>query len=68
MENLDLRILISQQGIRYKDIADEMNISREWLSRLMRFPLSTENRLRILRAVEKLKGAENDADRRIHGE
>ena len=26
MENLDIRILVSEKGLKYKDIADEMNV------------------------------------------
>lgn len=61
MKNLDIRILVSEKGLKYKDIADELNISREWLSRLMRDQLTIDNRVRILGAIEKLtRGAESN--------
>ena len=61
MKNLDIRILVSENRLTYKDIADEMNISREWLSRLMRNDLSVKNRVRILQAIGRLmKGADQD--------
>ena len=54
MKNLDIRLMISDKGLKYKDIADEMNISAEWLSRLMRYDLTLENKVRILSAIERL--------------
>lgn len=64
MNNLDIRMLVSDHGLKYKDIADEMNICRQHLSRLMREPLSVDNKIRVLRAIERLtNGGENyDAD------
>ena len=60
MKNIDVRVLVSESGLTYKEIAAELNISPEWLSRLMRYTLSAENKARITAAVEKLKGAESD--------
>ena len=61
MKNLDIRILVSENGLKYKDIAKELNISREWLSRLMRNTLTIDNKVRIMGAIERLtKGAEAD--------
>lgn len=61
MKNLDIRMLVSETGLKYKDIADEMNISPEWLSRLMRNTLTIDNKVRIMGAIEKLtKGVESD--------
>ena len=61
MKNLDIRMLVSETGLKYKDIADEMNISRQWLSHLMGDTLTLDNKIRIMRAIEKLtKGAESD--------
>lgn len=61
MNNLDIRMLVSENGLKYKDIAKELNISREWLSRLMRNTLTIDNKVRIMGAIEKLtKGVESD--------
>lgn len=61
MKNLDIRMTVSEEGLRYKEIANEMHISREWLSRLLRHDLSAENKLRIMRAISSLKeGKAND--------
>lgn len=60
MTNIDIRVLVSDSGLTYKQIAEEMGISACWLSSLMRYTLSAENKARITAAVEKLKGAESD--------
>ncbi len=56
MRNLDIRVMVSESGLRYKDIARELGISQQYLSLLMRYDLTPENRERILRAIEALKG------------
>jgi ribosome-binding protein aMBF1 (putative translation factor) len=61
VKNLDIRMLVSDHGLKYKDLADEMNITPEWLSRLLRYNLTPENKIRIMGAIERLtKGAETD--------
>ena len=54
MKNLQIRILVSDKNLKYKDIADEMNISRQWLSRLMRNTLTPDNETRIINAINSL--------------
>ena len=56
VENLDIRIMVSESGLKYTDIARQMGISRVWLSKLMRYDLTTENREKILKAIRELKG------------
>ena len=59
MKNLDIRMLVSEKRLKYRDIAAEMNISREWLCRLLRNELTPENKVRILKAIDSLlKGAD----------
>lgn len=58
MENVDIRLLISDSGLTYKAIAKEIGIHRGSLSRLMRKDLSPENRTRILTAINKIKDRE----------
>jgi len=61
VNNLDIRMLVSENGLKYKDIAKELNISREWLSRLMKDDLTIDNKVRIMGAIERLtKGVEPD--------
>lgn len=56
MRNLDIRVMVSESGLRYTEIAKQMGISRVWLSNLMRYDLTTDNREKILRAIRELKG------------
>lgn len=62
MKNLDIRMLVSETGLRYKDVAREMSVSREWLSRLLRNDLTSANKVRILGAIERLTKGEKDRD------
>lgn len=54
MNNLDIRLLVSDNDLKYKDIAKELHISREWLCRLMRHTLTTDNKIRIYHAINAL--------------
>ena len=58
MENIDIRIMISESKVHCKQIAKIMNICPEYLSRLMAEPLSMKNKIRIVEAIEELKGKE----------
>ena len=55
VKNLDIRLLVSDNDLKYKDIAKELHISREWLCRLMKTTLTTDNKIRILKAIDRLK-------------
>lgn len=56
MRNLDIRVIVSESGLKYTDIARQIGISRQYLSLLMRYDLTTENREKILKAIRELKG------------
>lgn len=56
MRNIDIRVMVSESGLKYTEIAKQMGISRVWLSNLMRYDLTTDNREKILRAIRELKG------------
>ena len=56
VRNLDIRVMVSESGLRYIDIAKQMGISRVWLSNLMRYDLTAQNREKILKAIRELKG------------
>lgn len=61
MKNIDVRVLVSDHGLKYKDIADKLNVTPEWLSRLLRNDLTPENKIRIMGAIEDLmNGAESN--------
>lgn len=60
MKNIDIRVMVSDSGLKYQAIAAEMGISPEWLSTIMRKELSEEKRDQILKAIRKLKGENND--------
>ena len=54
MKNLDIRIMVNESKLRYQDIAQEMGISRVWLSNLMKRDLTPANKIRIMAAIERL--------------
>ena len=59
MKNIDIRVLVSENRLKYKDIAEEVGISPEWLSHLLRFTLTPENKIRIMEAIDRLmKGSD----------
>ena len=61
MRNLDIRVVVSEAGLKYTEIAKRMGISRVWLSNLMRYELTTKNKERVLKAIEELmNGAESN--------
>lgn len=54
--NEDIRTLVKVSGVRYQDIAREMDINPYYLSKLMSEPLSILNRKKIVSIVaDKLK-------------
>ena len=59
MENLDVRILVAENHIRYKDIAERMGISPVWLSTQLRYELSPVTKERIIQAIKELKDDKN---------
>lgn len=54
MRNLDIRIIVSESGLLYKDVARQMGISRVWLAKLMRYDLTPANKERIMKAIREL--------------
>ena len=61
--NLELRLFIDKKMLKYKDIADEMGVSHEWLSRIMSQELTIKQKDKIFIAIGSLlrkKGNEND--------
>ena len=62
MKNLDIRILVMDSGLLYRDIAREVGITPEWLSRCLSKDMKPEMRNRILQAVEDLRKREGQGD------
>lgn len=60
MKNLDIRMTVSEKGIRYKDIAVVMGIRKESLSRMMRSELTPDQRSRIQYAIQVIEDARNE--------
>lgn len=56
MRNLDIRVMVSESDLKYTDIAQVMGISRQYLSLLMRYDLTPNNREKIIKAIEALGG------------
>lgn len=61
-DNLDIRVIVAAAGVSYKQIAAQMGVTPEYLSRVMGRPLKPEMRLRITAAVDALTGQEVDGD------
>jgi len=59
LNNLDIRLMVAESGIKYKDIAKKIGISATYLSTLMRYELTPVMRDRIVRAIEELKDDKN---------
>ena len=59
MNNLDIRLMVAESGIKYKDIAKKIGISATYLSTLMRYELTPVMRDRIVRAIAELKDDKN---------
>ena len=55
MENMDIRLMVDEHNIKYKDIAKRIGISDTYLSTLMRYELTPVMRERIIRAIESLR-------------
>lgn len=55
MANEDIRKLINNHRLKYWEIAKEYGLTDSNFSRLLRNPLSDDNRKKILDIIEKLK-------------
>ncbi len=55
MENVDIRLMLSDKGISSKHVAKRIGISPEYFSRLMSKPLTAYNRQRIFDAITKIE-------------
>lgn len=55
MANEDIRKLINNHRLKYWEIAKEYGLTDSNFSKLLRTPLSDDNRKKILDIIEKLK-------------
>ncbi|MBO5179963.1 MAG: hypothetical protein J6B87_06420 [Clostridia bacterium] len=53
--NLEIRIEMLKNNIKYQDLADYLHIRHHNLSRKLRYPLSQKEHDRVLKAIEELK-------------
>ena len=61
MRNIDLRIRISEAGLKFKDIAQALEITPEYFSRLMAKPLSKKHREQVETAIAILERGKEGA-------
>ena len=54
MKNKDIRIYAMEHGVRLWEIAKQMGISPETLSRRLRRELSTEEKERMMQAIREV--------------
>lgn len=55
MENVDIRLMLFEKGISFKNVALYIGISPEYFSRLMSKPLTAYNRQRIFDAITRIE-------------
>lgn len=55
MQNIDIRIIVSGKGLTYRQIAAEMGVTPEYLSRIMSKDLKSGMRERILNAIDRIE-------------
>lgn len=66
MENIDIRRLVCDSGLTYAMIAEEMGISRVWLSNLMRYQMTDDNKQKVMDAINVLIEKRNNTASRPH--
>ena len=59
LENLEIRLRIVAEKITYQELARHIGITRQHLSRCLRYPLKPEMESRIRTALEELRGEES---------
>ena len=58
---MDLRVVVIANGIRWKDVAREMNVTHTYLSRVLGKPLTPCMRARIIEAINQMKEEKRQA-------
>ena len=63
MKNIDIRMIVSDKGLTYKQIASEMGITAAHLSRVMGADLKPIMRLRILNAIDRVEHLREEGEK-----
>lgn len=58
--NLDVRVAVIESNVTFKQIAAQMGVTHEYISRVMGRPLKASMRTRILTALAELTGGGGD--------
>lgn len=56
-ENIDIRCQVVKDRLHYKDIAKQIGVTPEYLSRCMRHPLKPDMYARVVTAIYELRGS-----------
>lgn len=56
LENLEIRLAVQEAGLTFRLIAAQMDITPEYLSKVLRKPLKPEMKKRIVDAINVLRG------------
>ncbi len=62
LENLEIRLRVVAAKVTYRQIAHQIGVTPEYLSKCMRFPLKPEMKARITAAINELRGSEDVRD------
>ena len=62
MQNIDIRVAITESGLKHYQIAEKMGITDTSFSRLMRHQLTGEKKQHVLEAIEQLKREKANAN------
>lgn len=54
MENLDIRLMLSDYKIKHIEVARELGVEKSSFSRLMSKPLSERSRRRVMAAIDRI--------------
>ena len=55
MNNIDIRIAIMEAGLTHCEVAQNMGVTPEWFSRILRFAISNDKKQEIYNAIQSAK-------------
>lgn len=62
LENLEVRLQVVAAKITYRQIAQHLGVTPEYISRCMRYELKPEMKARILTAIDELRGGSDGGE------